>query len=1066
VTATGQSSGLSAQTTFLDSAASDCFRSVTSGNWSSTSTWETATAPACTTWTPATLVPSSAANTITIRSGHNVTVTVAATADQTTVDAGGTLTISSGQTLSIANGLGADLTVNGDIQISGTVTLAGSTNLNVNGTGTILSSGLLNGNGGSTSTRPFLTVNGTFTVDPGGAITTGGGGPMSHTVNATGVMNVNGPVTGTLQFTINAGGQVNATANITMGVPPMSAPSSLSIFGTLSASGTANVSAQRGDGNPVGAVNFGGLFSLADTATLSIGSVSTATFGVANGGTLVLGPTAFANGVGALSVGGGANLRIGSPDGINTSTTSGNVRTAGLDGYSTGVNYTYNGSTQNTGNALPTTVNNLTIASSGVVTLSTVPTVPNIQAITNTLTINSGATLREVGSFTLNIGTGGVSNSGTIQLHGGADACPEADTLLIRSTSPGTQRAWSGSGTFDIQDVNVRDQGGTAAIVAVSSTPPAPPPSANNGANWTIIGACTESVCGNGTVEGTEQCDAGVANGTTGSCCSLTCAFQAAATQCRAPADVCDAAEFCTGSSATCPADVLVAGGTTCRASAGVCDVPESCTGSSAACPADAKSTASCRASGGVCDVAESCDGSNNDCPPDVLVAGGTECRASAGACDLAESCDGSSAACPADARSTAECRPAADAVCDVAETCDGSSDNCPADAFAAPGTSCGDSDATACNAADSCDGAGTCVDRKKASGTVCLTGTGTCDPNDTCDGTTDACAPVYASPGTACGSSSDTDCTNPDTCNATGACQDNNAADGTSCDTGATCTINETCTAGVCGGGSFDPICTGCGPGNQPPVVTATTGPNPMPIGGSTNATVSATFTDAPGQMHTCSISWGDSSSSSGTVNETNGSGTCTGSHTYVSQPGPVVFTVTITITDNCGAMGSGVTYVVFYDPNGGFVTGGGWIDSPENACTYTPACTGVTGRANFGFVSKYKKGSTIPEGDTQLYFNAGNFKFDSDAYEWLVISGAKARYRGTGSVDGTAGFGFELTAWDGQQAGGGNVDRFRIKIWQGNSGNVVYDNERGSPDGSDPVTNLGGGSIVVHKK
>lgn len=42
----------------------------------------------------------------------------------------------------------------------------------------------------------------------------------------------------------------------------------------------------------------------------------------------------------------------------------------------------------------------------------------------------------------------------------------------------------------------------------------------------------------------------------------------------------------------------------------------------------------------------------------------------------------------------------------------------------------------------------------------------------------------------------------------------------------------------------------------------------------------------------------------------------------------------------------------------------------------------------------------------------------------------------------------------------------RFRIKIWQGNSANVVYDNERGSPDGSDPVTNLGGGSIVVHKK
>jgi hypothetical protein len=45
---------------------------------------------------------------------------------------------------------------------------------------------------------------------------------------------------------------------------------------------------------------------------------------------------------------------------------------------------------------------------------------------------------------------------------------------------------------------------------------------------------------------------------------------------------------------------------------------------------------------------------------------------------------------------------------------------------------------------------------------------------------------------------------------------------------------------------------------------------------------------------------------------------------------------------------------------------------------------------------------------------------------------------------------------------------DRFRIKIWFGNQGNVIYDNEKGSPDGEAtmPSSVLGGGSIVIHKK
>jgi len=101
-------------------------------------------------------------------------------------------------------------------------------------------------------------------------------------------------------------------------------------------------------------------------------------------------------------------------------------------------------------------------------------------------------------------------------------------------------------------------------------------------------------------------------------------------------------------------------------------------------------------------------------------------------------------------------------------------------------------------------------------------------------------------------------------------------------------------------------------------------------------------------------------------------------------------------------------------------------------------------------------------PEGETSFHFNSAGFRFDSDSYEWLVISGTKARYRGIGRVDGVAGYGFELTAYDN------SPDRFRIKIWLGNQGNVIYDNENSSPDGEAtmPSSVLGGGSIVIHKK
>ena len=180
----------------------------------------------------------------------------------------------------------------------------------------------------------------------------------------------------------------------------------------------------------------------------------------------------------------------------------------------------------------------------------------------------------------------------------------------------------------------------------------------------------------------------------------------------------------------------------------------------------------------------------------------------------------------------------------------------------------------------------------------------------------------------------------------------------------------------------------------------------------------------------------------------------------------------------DDDGDYGESIfQYVVVYDPEGGFVTGGGWIDSPEGACRLTDACEGATGKASFGFVSKYKKGASVPTGQTQFQFKAGDLNFHSERYDWLVIAGARARYKGVGTISGEGEYKFMLTALDAHinESDSHEADRFRIKMWtEDEDGNetIVYDNALGASDDFDDetleetTTELGGGSIVIHKK
>jgi hypothetical protein len=181
---------------------------------------------------------------------------------------------------------------------------------------------------------------------------------------------------------------------------------------------------------------------------------------------------------------------------------------------------------------------------------------------------------------------------------------------------------------------------------------------------------------------------------------------------------------------------------------------------------------------------------------------------------------------------------------------------------------------------------------------------------------------------------------------------------------------------------------------------------------------------------------------------------------HVYTT---PGVYTITVSITDAAGETDEGSSeYIVIYDTAAGFVTGGGWINSPAGAYTADPS---LTGKATFGFVSKYKKGATVPTGNTEFQFKMAGLNFSSTSYDWLVLAGAKAQYKGTGTINGAGSYRFMLTAIDGQVNGGGGVDKFRIRIWDLATGQAIYDNQQGASDVALPTTAIQGGSIVIHK-
>ncbi len=212
----------------------------------------------------------------------------------------------------------------------------------------------------------------------------------------------------------------------------------------------------------------------------------------------------------------------------------------------------------------------------------------------------------------------------------------------------------------------------------------------------------------------------------------------------------------------------------------------------------------------------------------------------------------------------------------------------------------------------------------------------------------------------------------------------------------------------------------------------------------------VTATVTD-PSTIDSlsCMVNWGDGSHSAGTLM----AGGCSASHTFMAAG---VYTIQLMATDDDTGSDTKSVMVVVYDPSAGFVTGGGWIISPAGAYK---ADESLTGKATFGFVSKYQKGASLPTGNTAFQFDLAGLSFASQSYEWLVVNqaGTNAQFKGSGWINGLAGpngNAYKFMLW----AGDGSPDTFRIRIWWEDAAGeyAVYDNGVAQA--------IGAGNIVVH--
>jgi hypothetical protein len=211
---------------------------------------------------------------------------------------------------------------------------------------------------------------------------------------------------------------------------------------------------------------------------------------------------------------------------------------------------------------------------------------------------------------------------------------------------------------------------------------------------------------------------------------------------------------------------------------------------------------------------------------------------------------------------------------------------------------------------------------------------------------------------------------------------------------------------------------------------VTAT--PNPVPLGA--DLTITANIIDdggsniASAEFNVDGGPFDDLAAADGTFDSSTEPVAVTfpGTHPLLVQVG--VHSICIRGSD--GADNIGATECVVVAVRGDESTsGGGGTNSPVGADLAIP--TG-SGPVIYGFNAEYEEGETVPTGNLEFHYKAGDIKFKDSGFDFLVVvpNSNRAQIQGTGVLNQTTVCKFLIDAWDGSFPPD-NVDAFGLRIF-----------------------------------
>lgn len=151
-------------------------------------------------------------------------------------------------------------------------------------------------------------------------------------------------------------------------------------------------------------------------------------------------------------------------------------------------------------------------------------------------------------------------------------------------------------------------------------------------------------------------------------------------------------------------------------------------------------------------------------------------------------------------------------------------------------------------------------------------------------------------------------------------------------------------------------------------------------------------------------------------------------------------LYTIVVSIdSDYYTAAPSEEAKLAVYDPEGSFVTGGGWF-KPEDS----------QDKVNFGFEVKYKNDGTL-KGNLEMIYHSTVTSYKATDFSFLVVVDNKAYFMGHMMIDGIGSYPF-MAIMEDNGSPGENNDEFYIDI-QIDGEHTAFDEV------------IDNGNIVVHK-